>query len=60
MNSLMIPAANCFSLLNNDSLQAPMVPPAWETEFADPTLPLHVDIGCGMLAPSKIFYKFVH
>lgn len=47
MNSLMIPAANCFSLLNNDSLQAPMVPPAWETEFADPTLPLHVDIGCG-------------
>ncbi|XP_024402237.1 uncharacterized protein [Physcomitrium patens] len=29
------------------SLTAPMVPPAWETEFADPTLPLHVDIGCG-------------
>ncbi|XP_024403508.1 uncharacterized protein [Physcomitrium patens] len=24
----------------------PIVPPTWETEFADPTLPLHVDIGC--------------
>ena len=29
-------------------LQVPTVPPAWETEFEDPTLPLHVDIGCGM------------
>lgn len=29
------------------SLTAPTVPPAWESEFADLTLPLHVDIGCG-------------
>jgi len=29
------------------SLMVPTVPPAWETEFEDPTLPLHVDIGCG-------------
>jgi len=28
--------------------QAPTVPPVWENEFADPVLPLHVDIGCGM------------
>ncbi len=28
--------------------QVPVTPPVWETLFADPTLPLHIDIGCGM------------
>ncbi|KAH9535444.1 hypothetical protein CY35_17G053600 [Sphagnum magellanicum] len=29
------------------SLIVPVTPPVWETLFADPTLPLHIDIGCG-------------
>ena len=27
--------------------QTPIAPPNWENVFADPTLPLHLDIGCG-------------
>jgi tRNA (guanine-N7-)-methyltransferase len=27
--------------------QTPIGPPDWEKVFADPTLPLHLDIGCG-------------
>jgi tRNA (guanine-N7-)-methyltransferase len=27
--------------------QTPIEPPDWEKVFADPTLPLHLDIGCG-------------
>jgi tRNA (guanine-N7-)-methyltransferase len=27
--------------------QTPIAPPQWDQVFADPTLPLHLDIGCG-------------
>jgi len=27
--------------------QGPVTPPNWEIVYADPTLPLHLDIGCG-------------
>ncbi|KAH8935909.1 hypothetical protein BDL97_17G055300 [Sphagnum fallax] len=33
--------------LKNIQHQVPVTPPVWETLFADPTLPLHIDIGCG-------------
>jgi hypothetical protein len=46
-------------MANEVLLQAPTVPPAWESEFADPTLPLHVDIGCGMYTLFHVLYRCV-